>query len=130
MPMVHSSRRNNFSFILALVAVGLLLAIVLPSATLATSQPPTAGTEPPTPGSARAAAAAGADVEYGERRAAAAADAGAADAGAADAGAADAGAADADAGYGERRDDAASDADAGYGEWRDDAASAADAGYG
>ena len=43
MPMVHSSRRKNVSFMLALVAVGLLLAIALPSATLAqrATRPPT-----------------------------------------------------------------------------------------
>ena len=46
--MVHSSRRKNFSFILALVAVGLLLAIALPSATLADNHD---GGPPPTPGS-------------------------------------------------------------------------------
>ena len=51
MPMVHSSRRKNVSFMLALVAVGLLLAIALPSATLATSHPtpPPVGTELPPP---------------------------------------------------------------------------------
>ena len=51
MPMVHSSRRKNVSFMLALVAVGLLLAIALPSATLATSHPtpPPVGTALPPP---------------------------------------------------------------------------------
>ena len=73
MPMVHSSRRKNVSFMLALVAVGLLLAIALPSATLATSHPtpPPVGTELPPPPPPAAA-------DDDERRAAAGADAGAA----------------------------------------------------
>ena len=103
MPMVHSSRRKNFSFMLALVAVGLLLAIALPSATLATSRPAAGGYRT---------AAAAAAAESGERR-----DGGSAAAAAADSGerrdGADAGA---DVGMGNGGMDA--DADARYG-WRD-----------